>query len=192
MLGRKASESQRLLCYQMHVQGLGPSQIKKTLDREFGDQQPVSHTTVWRWVGAFKKEHADSERFDRPFQWHLLEAYGIPWEASAYLLEMWSFVMERTHAEFESRHPSGRQIRWCWRVHLAASDLPILDTWSLAQRFAQREIDHEILGIPLDMADLEAHLGYRSWEGCSRDKDKFLCYRKAVEDERIPTAAPGQ
>ena len=74
-----------------------------------------------------------------------------------------------------------RQVRWWWRVHLAVPDAEPLDVFYLAQRFVLREILHEILGAPLEMDDLEAHLAYKPWAG---EWNRYY-YHRDIEEGRI-------
>lgn len=124
-------------------------------------------------------------QLDQPFVWHRIEEYDLPWEASAYLLEMWRMVMNGEMTRFNERGqsvPTVRQAKWWWRIHQAAPDLNSKgDVWFLAQRFVNREMLIQVLDEPLDFADLEAHLAYKPWE----NEDRIEAYRKAVQERRI-------
>ena len=103
---------------------------------------------------------------------------------------MWTFVQERgpwlhypTHIDIEPRllKVTVRQARWCWRVHLAAPDIFLLDAYGLAQNFSFREQARDVLAVPLEVDDLEAILAYRSWTGPGANKR----YADAIKSERI-------
>jgi len=126
---------------------------------------------------------------DTPFQWHRLEEYGLPWEAGAYLLEMWVTSREPplpTDRFPPQSAPTARAARWVWRTLLAVPDLDVLHIRYFAERFAQRELAHEVLGVPFYVADLEAHLAYRPWEGWPEDLSMYNRYQGAVQEGRIP------
>ena len=143
----------------------------------------------------------ESRNSDRAFyQWHLLDKYGLPWEASPFLLEM-CWVMqhiglhadetsEKTyeHVNVEPIHlPTVREVLWWWRIHLAAPELGVeIGTAnqfrSIAMEFIKRELLHEILGQPLEMADLEAWLVWKPWLDEVRDAE----YHQAVSRGMIP------
>ena len=126
---------------------------------------------------------------DTPFQWHRLEEYGLPWEAGAYLLEMWVTSREPplpTDRFPPQSAPTARAARWVWRTLLAVPDLDVLHIRYFAERFAQRELAHEVLGVPFYVADLEAHLAYRPWEGWPGDLDMYNRYQCAVQEGLIP------
>ena len=114
--------------------------------------------------------------------------YGLPWEASEYLMRMWVYYCEELVAlsprsgEPLVPPPSVRQMKWMWRVHLAAPDLTEYDTWMVSCRFTLREMCHDLLGHADDMFDLEAHLTYRPWES-DQSLDR---YRSAIEAGHIP------
>ena len=74
-----------------------------------------------------------------------------------------------------------RQARWWWRVHLAAPNLQTDEVWYLAQRFSNRELEHDLLNKSFHIADLETHLAYRPWES----PEKLSIYRQAIERQAI-------
>ena len=192
-MGRpKASNNQKLHAYSLFRQNFPPSAIHKALVEEFEElETPLSLKTVKRWVAEFKTKEEEVAHLDGPFAWHKLEKYGLPWEASAYLLEMWAFVREgKVMSVFpkESRmlSPTVREMIWARRVHLATPDVGMRDVWLLAERFVYRELCHEVLGERLDMADLEAQLAYRPWEGWPDNEERLDIYRRLVGDGRIP------
>ena len=184
---QRASPEQHKRAYDLFLEGSGPAAILRMLEDEF--EEPVSARTVATWVKSFKELSPGTVSLDSPFEWHRLEEYGLPWEASAYLLEMWAFVQENEIYEargFTIPPPTIRQVRWWWRVHLAVPELDMADVWVLAQRFAFRELAHEVLGQPSGMADLEAHLAYKPWEGWPDSTEKLERYHRAIEEGRIP------
>jgi hypothetical protein len=119
---------------------------------------------------------------DRPFEWHRLEQYGLPWEAGSYLLEILKAPPEMPNYKLR-RLPTAREARWWWRVHLADLSLDIRDVYALARAFSGRELARFLLGLPEDMGDIEALLVYRPWKD-ERTKNAWV---RAINEERIPT-----
>ena len=126
---------------------------------------------------------------DAPFEWTMLDAYGLPWETSAYLLELWVYVLEKqalvergaSHLPEEFQLPpmpvpTARDARWWWRVHLAAPQLNQQQVWILGWTIALRELRHEVLLDSSDMKDLEAYLAYKPWES----KEAKARYQRAI------------
>jgi len=179
-MGRpKVSENQRLRAYDLYLQRFGPSQIRKRLEEDFGELETVvSLRTVKNWIRQFKDIVEADKSLDVPFEWHRLEEYVLPWEASPYLLKMWAFVQE---GGVIMPRPTFRQVRWWWRVHLAAPEMNKFNVCHLAQRFVHRELASLVLGVTLELADLEAYLAYRPWASDSKRHAYFL----AVERKRI-------
>lgn len=176
----KKSPEQQVRAYQLHQQRFGAGAITLQLELEF--EAPVSRRTVERWIGGFPK---DSE-LDSPFEWHRMEEYGLPWEASAFLLEM-LFAARESRLNHLLPEPTVRQARWWWRVHLAAPEIRDPDDLILlAQRFVSREIAHDILGSPLDLGDLQALLAYKRWRNDAR-RERYLA---ATTEGRIPALRP--
>lgn len=127
-------------------------------------------------------------QLDKEFEWHKLEDYDLPWEACSFLLPMWSWVKESGPFPTRGFHfpsPSAREVRWWWRIHLVDLELDYMWVWTIAQWFVARELIHDLLDGPLELADLEAYLAYRPWR-----KDNLAIYRRAVEDGRIPVVKP--
>ena len=136
--------------------------------------------TVHRYMRRYDDLPESAKRLDRPWEWHLLNEQDLHWEASEYLLKMWLFAKE--HPWLGGLSPTVRQVSWWWRVHQAALEIcNPLDLILLAQRFAFREMVQDVLGEPMELGDLEAHLAYHPWEDDRRD-----VYLLAVEDDRIP------
>ena len=161
----------------------------------------ASYRLITNWVREFKTRDEGQVLLDSPFQWHLCQSYGIPWEAGPFLLEM-CYVMQhidlQTDGNFEHTTEDGltvglihlplvREVVWWWRIHLAAPELgkdigTANHIRSIAGEFVSRELLHEILGRPLEVADLEAWLTWKPWLSKDRDAE----YRQAVKRGIIP------
>lgn len=177
----KANPEQHWRAYQFYRNGLGQTAIYAELEKEFKD--PVSERTVATWIKGFKTLREETVSLDSPFQWHLMEKYGLPWEASAYLLQMWAYYVVRSLDNPKPEPPpTTRQVSWWWRVHQAAPDIDQQDVWWIAQEFVVREVAHEVLAQPLEMADVEAWLAVKPWSG----EDQRSTYLSTVEIGLIP------
>jgi hypothetical protein len=155
----------------------------KTLDhlqQNFPGRVDFSVDTVRRLINDLKKRHdAPAQRhLAAGFEWHRMEEYRLPWEASQFLLEMQAWCEETYVPHAFTVH----EAQWCWRVRLAAPDLGFEDTWKQAQDFVYEERHHDLLGEPLDVADLQAYLAHGEW----RSEDHRNRYRRAVKEGRIP------
>jgi hypothetical protein len=177
----KKSPSQQIRAYDLHKGGFSPEAILGQLEQEF--DKPVSLRTVERWTQGFKRLPAGVSDSDAPFQWHLLEKYGLPWEASEYLLEMWAYFLVRSLYNPKAEPPpTVRQVHWWWRVRQAAPDIDSQDVWWIAQEFVVREIAHQVLAQPLEMADVEVWLALKPWSG----EDQRSIYLSNVKIGLIP------
>ena len=176
----KANPEQQRRSYELHLEGFGPTAILHSLEREFVD--PVSPRTLATWVKAFKGLSEAITNLDAPFEWHRVTQYGLPWDASAYLLEMWVYIKENFEVSDGIPPMSVRQARWFWRVHQAVPEISQEDTFYLALRFVVREQLSDLLGQPAKMYDLEVHLAYQPWAS----EKKREVYLEAVKAGRIP------
>ena len=157
-------------------------------------------------IAKYTKEYdalpSTIRNLDQPFEWHELEAYGLPWEAGDYLLRMWVQVQEadadvqRDSGKWElgipkSSLPTVRQVHWWWHVHLAAPDIDNLDdVWHLAWKFYVRELSRDILGLKVDFSDLTDQLAYLPWEGWPEDRSNLDRYRRAIAEKRLVPLRP--
>ena len=154
-----------------------------------GDDK-VSRGTVAKYTKLFDNFDGTLRERYRPFEWHRLKDYELPWHSSAYLLDMWVRIQEYWADEDRALPPTVprlpptmRQVRWWWRVHLAVPDgANPLDIYLWAEHFVLREMFSEVLDSPLDMADLEAYLAYKPWAG----PKNLLIYSQAIAEKRIP------
>ena len=184
--------------------------IKQELERQFTNRPSLAQ--IYRWVKQFEELDQKVLRLDEPFQWHELDAFGLPWESSKFLLEVSADLTERRyppivvtddHGRKKPLPPTWREMRWVWRVHQAfggpdemvygdhiSPELRLRnylsDVEEVAAAFASREVVHHLLGVPLELADLEAFSAYRPWESDS----VRLSYLRAVEDGLIPSVRP--
>jgi hypothetical protein len=184
---RHMTDKEKLRAYNLRGKGISYEAISAMLSQEAEDGRKFDRATIYRVRRSMPRSPADE-----PFQWHRLEEYGLPWEASSYLLELLVTLNESPESPFltdlfpREGVPTVRTARWVWRTHLAVPDQDVLNVWLLAQRFAQRELFHEVLGVPFYVADLEAQLAYRPWEGWPEDLSMYNRYLAAVQEGRIP------
>lgn len=178
----KASAQQHRRAYELYNAGFGPTAILQQLYEEYRDDT-VSARTIATWIKGYKDLREEVTKLDAPFEWHRLEEYGLPWEASAYLLDMWAHVHQHFDMEWQEFDqvppppPTVRQVRWWWRVHQAVPEIENkMDIYWLAESFVGREMYHDIINVPLEMADLEAYLSYKPWSS----EERLSAYRRAV------------
>lgn len=145
----------------------------------------VSYRVIAAWVREFKGMQEWQTLLDSPFHWpESMGTLGLPWEASAYIMDILFRLEQRRKGERSEDNRSkefntgarglttprltGREALWCWRVHLAAPEFGTSvgvkdDVYSLAKEFATREICSLVLHGPFDTVDLEARLVHKSW-----------------------------
>jgi len=174
----KADPRQETYAWHLYSSGNGPTAILRQLKARFDN--PVSTRTVANWVSRFKYSLENGK--DRPFEWLTMDTHGIPWEASAFILDMWQF--DRQHKPFpnsnvEIPEPTIRQVQWWWRVHQAIPELNRFDTWHLGQKFTIRDILAEVMEANIGSKDLQAYLSYKPW-------DKPESYLSSINNESIP------
>lgn len=180
------------LIFEFRRKGLSLDKIEEEMTR-LCDKGEIEKSPARRTIANYSRRYDQLEPSiklrDAPFELHKLDEYGIPWESSTYLLEVWWNVMsgkvfkQPDGDEEYVPTPTVRQVRWWWRVHLAVPELDILDTWGLAERFAYRELVSDLLGTPLDLEDLEAHLIYKPWE----EGERLEIYRRHIAEGKIPS-----
>jgi hypothetical protein len=66
----------RKYIYEQHKRGRSDEDLARGLGKH--------RSTIYR-----ARKNVPNSPLDEPFQWHKLEQYGIPWEASGYLLTLW-------------------------------------------------------------------------------------------------------
>lgn len=178
---RQMTDEERLRAYKLRGEGNTYQAIADTLSQEAEDGRQFDRATIYRACRAMPRSH-----LDEPFQWHRLEEYGLPWEASSYLLTMWRDGQEGKLLPTKKRYvmppPSVREVRWWWRIHLADPDTDMRGVWATAQQFVARELLHALLDKTVDMSDLMAYLAYRPWT----DGEHLSTYLRAVKEGRIP------
>ena len=144
---------------------------------------------------------------DQIFQWDLLEAAQLPWEASSFLLDMWAYDQD-FNAQFESHlsvaggatryQATMRKAKWWWKVHLAVPELPEYSAvnnlpldrhdfiWRHAEIFWLADFSTSVLGNPIDTSGQWAHLAYKPWEAPNLER-----YNRAVREGRIKPMIKG-
>lgn len=165
-----------------HLSGRGPE--TRTLQR-----------IVRGMLDTLESQPEHIQALDKPFEWHRLEEYGLPWEAGAYLLQMSCFIQDFEAKLFQALQispsevqtkvgPTVRQARWWWRVHQAVPDTEDdhFNVYLWAEEYVRYELYKDILGKEIDVSGLDAYLTYRPWCGV----DYLDRYSTAVSEGRIP------
>ena len=111
----KANPEQHLQAYRLWQTGKGHTEIAVALEHEFANA--VSERTISTWIRGFKALTPQTADLDSPFEWHRLGCYGLPWEASDFLLEMWRVIVTGQLIPVPVAPPTTRQMIWFWRVH---------------------------------------------------------------------------
>ena len=164
--------------------------------------------TVRRWMADWDDRHDEFQLLEKPFAWHDLDHYGLPWEATPFLLEMAKMLSEHRHPimvviDSEGRRlampPTWREIRWAWRIHQAFGGVDAMtygydvspegkwnnylrDVEGVSAAFVSRELAAQVFGESLDFKDLDAFLLYRPW----RDQPARFEYLRDIEEGLIP------
>ena len=108
---------------------------------------------------------------DRPFQWHRMGEWGLPWEASEFILGMWAYAKELSaDLDWSLQYsvplppPSVRLVHWWWRVHQAAPDETRFFVWMWGRELWRCDLYKDVLGKPADPSGIEAYLAYKPWQ----------------------------
>ena len=101
---------------ELYVLGLGLTEIREMVSK--GQASP-SLRTISYWIKRFRTLSSRELILDQTIKWHLLDTYGLPWEASGLIRRL-------------SRKglPSKRRASWWWRLNIAKpefSDDELLD-----------------------------------------------------------------
>lgn len=178
--------NQMLAGYALYKRGVvtGAALWRKLVE-SFGDDAKTERQ-VRRWIEHYKGLDKSILNLDEPFEWHRLDEYGLPWEASYELLEVWAFY-QRLRALLATPLPTVRRAIWWWRIIKAMPGVGDMhDILSVAGAFVEREIRHQVLAETLDLTDLEACLAFSPWEGWPDDPTCANRYQKAIFDGVIP------
>ena len=190
-------------------QGLKPAKIRRQMQEipRFGGRIPEPRA-LQRLVADLTEIHGGNPKkvgvLDEPFEWNRLEVYGLPLEASSYILDIWveqiealPHVPELLKAWFPNSgnrnvislkelykrfHVTAREARWWWRIHQVDPDLDSTGVVALAKCYLSKEYYRDVIGLPLILSDLDAMLAYRPWASNTNSER----YRSAVADGRIP------
>lgn len=208
----KANPEQHTRAYRLWRGGKGQTDIWNALTEEF--ENPVSERTVATWIKGFKGLDPKTVNLDATFEWHQMNRYGLPWEASGYLMDV-LYLREFTGGFYRAADKRSakvdppevkvlpmppltvREAIWCWRVHLAAPEVGAevgepSDVLYLARGFAFREIAHEVLAEPLRLAGLDALLIYKPWLDFEEGDVRHQAYHRAVDEGIVPELPSGK
>jgi hypothetical protein len=190
---RQMTNKEKLRAHALRREGLAYETIAETLSGEAEDGRKFDRATIYRVC----KNMPDSP-LDEPFRWHKLEEYGIPWEASGFIMDMLNEVHKFRGFVIKYKNelpfivparliPTFREVIWWWRVHQATPEIPqqvgyLGDISELSNSFVVREMAHELLKLPLETADLEACLALKPWLNEERHSD----YHEMVELGVVP------
>jgi hypothetical protein len=170
------TNDERRYIYQEHKRGRSDEDLAKELGKH--------RSTIYR-----ARRNMPDSPLDEPFQWHKLDQYGLPWEASGYLLTLWHGIwsgeLETFYPIEEAKRITARNVLWWWRVHLAAPDISPMHTLMWASRFVNNEIYYLANNIEPDFEGFYQALAYRSSEG----EEQAEIHNRAVEEGRIKPVA---
>ena len=182
--------AQYLHGYSLFKQGISSAAaIARSLEDAFGDRAKPSRT-VRTWITKYERAAEATANLDDPVEWHRLEEYGLPWEASHEVLRAWAQAQHYGHGQFPLPRPTARQARWWWRVMKAAPSMSVEDALSVAGAFVERELRRDVLGESVDLRDLEACLAFAPWDGWPDDKVNAQRYEAAIATGIIPKLRP--
>ena len=68
--------------------------MQETRDKGVVDTPMPGRGTVAKYTKEYDALPDSLKDLDKPFEYHLMETYGLPWEAGSYLLDMWVWVRE--------------------------------------------------------------------------------------------------
>ena len=103
------SHAQMSRALELHVRGLGLTEIR---DRVSSGKASPSLRTVSYWIKRFRTMSHEELMLEQTIEWHLLDTYGLPWEALSLIRRLSSKGL-----------PSKRRARWWWRLSMAKPEL---------------------------------------------------------------------
>ena len=186
------TDPEKLRVAKLRREGYSYAAIAEMLSEEAEDGRRFDRATIYRVARAMPPTPKDD-----PFQWHLVEEYGLPWEASRFVLDVFLHY-RRQESRFHTDHPdvqrppnyncgpSVREVLWCWRVHLALPEEPIEHVAGWADDLALRELARDVFADPFDIAGIEAWFAYRPWI----DEEHQREYDQDVGSGIIPARPP--
>ena len=174
MARRPISKNLQTRIFELRAAEMTIDQIETALSDDHDASRgprPPARRTIGNYTRKYDELPATARLKDRPFEWHMMEELSIPWEASSTLLEIWSMVIGIRHLISSVwglnpplMKPTVREARWWWRVSHACPGLNWYDTHKIASAFVAREMAHDLLDAPWEVADLEALLAFKPWE----------------------------
>lgn len=200
-------EAQKLEAYSIYTQrkaaGKDVSAVAIQVDLEEKHQEgTASYRVIANWVKEFKNSDERQALLDSPFEWHLMDQYGLPWEATSCLTEFLFMVEKWRVIDGAQKAVSPRLIIappftvreaiWFWRLHQSAPEIEAttgnwLDVMILASQFVRRDMAADVLRQPRYMADLEALLLYKPYLDFGGQEVRHQAYHSAVDEGVIPT-----
>lgn len=119
-----------------------------------------SEKSIRNILAAHRNASEQERRQYRQAWWP--ESFGtpeLPWESSRAVLGFVRFCDER-----QIPHPTVRQAKWYWRLHLAAPGMPMLEAAELAGALSGVESARN-LGSEATSPNLTHYLAYAPWQG---------------------------
>jgi hypothetical protein len=114
---------------------------------------------------AHKSLRPEEQRQQALFRWPAgIEKGALPWEASAAALELLRW-RDELPANIGGGRPTIREVKWFYRLRLAAPSLPIGEASARAQQLAFGEYADVVnTSAKVDVGLLDLRLAYRPWE----------------------------
>ena len=160
-----------------------------------------SRGSVQNLVHWWESLDPDIRARELPFRWQQLDRARIPWEAAEWVLSCWhrfdsqklqgipESVTKTTTSEaikpfLRAWGPfTNRWATWCWRVHLAAPDLPEFVVIALASEYGLAEASADLGFTPaIGLQGIDAFLRCGPWRSIERAEE----YETACEHGLVP------
>lgn len=170
---------------ELMAEGVGPTEIQRDIAQKVEQQnRPPSEAptlrTVQRWQTAFNRLSLEQKAAYHLFHWpQSMGGPDLPWKASRAVLDLMAELHQRGVPRLLNRN-----VKWFWRVTLAAPDLGIGHRWRIANRLALLELRGKVSERERTQA-LEWSLAYAPWRG---DKS-YWTYVEAILMSRIDALA---
>ena len=148
----KGDTGQYLEAYKLHASGNSRTDIWNKLKERYRDNT-VTTRSIGTWQQEFRALPPKEVEQDREFEWDRCESYGIPWTGSIRLLELITRYVEIRKAE-----PTGRQVKWVWRVSQTKRNYQTDWLINLGFDYAERELSSVFVKQPKRFADLNIKL----------------------------------
>jgi|TARA_Y100000310_G_scaffold335048_1_gene416147 hypothetical protein len=163
-------------------EGKSAKEVARLVSKKF---HPISERTIYNYKKRWS-ENIEARAKDELVAWDdvdRLVASGIYRDHLPILRYVSAWALSTFGQAFRT-DPSYRILRWqSYVLYYTDSIERPVDIWVLGDRFAQREMLADYMDMPVERADIDAHLSFQPWESGEKEKR----YLSAIEQGLVPS-----